>query len=103
MQYMARTEVYSWRVTPRLKIALEDAAKREGVSVAGLLERIAEEWLGESRRLNADDEREQGRLHKAAMRYVGSIEGDDPHRAERAGELIRERLRERRGATQRAH
>lgn len=89
---MVKTEVYSWRLTPRLKIALEDAARQHGKSVAGLLEEIAEAWLAEQRRLNADDEREQERRRKAAMKWVGSIDSGDGHLAENASRIISEGL-----------
>lgn len=94
---MAKTEVYSWRLSPRLKVALEDAARRRGMSVSGLLEEIAEAWLEESRRLNAADEREQERIRKAAMKWAGSIDSGDPHLAENASRLIREHLAARYG------
>ena len=42
---MAKTEVYSLRLSPHLKKALEGAARARHKSVAGLLEEIAEEWL----------------------------------------------------------
>ncbi len=42
---MAKTEVYSWRLSEELKGELEEAAKQEQQSVSGLLERIVDEWL----------------------------------------------------------
>ena len=35
-----KTEVYSWRLSPDLKDDLEEAARRERVSVSRLLERM---------------------------------------------------------------
>lgn len=89
---MAKTEVYSWRLTLQLKSALEDAARRRGMSVSGLLEEIAGAWLEEQRRLNADDQQEQERLRAAAMKWAGSIEGDDPYLAENVSRVMREHL-----------
>ena len=66
-----KTEVYSWRVSRELKMALETAAHEEGISVARLLERIAREWLDERTAARRDDELEQGRLRASAMRFVG--------------------------------
>ncbi len=42
---MKKSEVYSWRVGPDLKRALEDAARAERTSVAELLNRMAKAWL----------------------------------------------------------
>lgn len=92
---MARSEVYSWRLAPEVKDQLEAEARREGISVASLLERLATEWLAERRGGPLEDERER-RIRKAASRAIGAIAGGDPYRAERAREEIRRRLRARR-------
>ena len=42
---MDKTEVYSWRLDPKLKDELLEAARSEKTSVANLLERLAREWL----------------------------------------------------------
>ena len=52
---MTKSEVYSWRVSPDLKMQLEVAARDEKTSVGTLLERIAREWLDEHR-LNDEEE-----------------------------------------------
>ena len=57
-----KTEVYSWRLTRDLKDDIDEAARRERVSVARLLERIAREWLKARAAAAADDEAEQERL-----------------------------------------
>ena len=85
---MEKTEVYSWRLDPDLKGALELAARAQGTSVSRLLDRIAGEWLrrkGESRA--AQEEQEQVRTR--AMRLVGSIQGKGPRRAREASERVR--------------
>jgi predicted DNA-binding ribbon-helix-helix protein len=84
-------EVYSWRLTRDLKDDLEEAARREGVSLSRLLERIARDWL-QRRSAAADDEDEQERIRARAMRFVGSIQGGDPDRAAKARERVREVL-----------
>ena len=90
---MAKSDVYSWRVDPATKTALEDAARERRASVAAVLDEIVEEWL--SRREDGAGAEEQHRLHQAASRFVGTIEGAEPGRAESSRERVRERLRRR--------
>ena len=93
---MAKTEVYSWRLDPVLKSGLEESARRREISVAELLDGIAEEWLAQDGfdRLREDDE--QRRIRANATRFIGAFQGRDPDRASEAKERIRQRLRERR-------
>ena len=77
---MAKTEVYSWRVSSELKESLADLARRKGVSISELLEKAVRAWLG--RVPSGDDDREQKRLHADARRAFGAIAGGDPHRSE---------------------
>jgi hypothetical protein len=56
-----KNEVYSWRLSRDLKCELEEAARRERVSVAQLLERIVREWL-KTRAAAAEDEAAQEQL-----------------------------------------
>ena len=91
---MVKSEVYSWRVSPDVKTALELEARREGIAVAALLDRMAEEWLA-PRRSSADSgEAEQMRRHAVAARSFGALAGGNPRRAERARPAIRRRLAE---------
>jgi hypothetical protein len=92
-----KTEVYSWRLDPDLKSALEHAARSRGSSVAGLLEEIVGSWL-EREIETADDDEAQRRLHAAARRAFGTLEHGDPHLAEEAGQRVRRKLRERHAA-----
>jgi hypothetical protein len=92
---MKKTAVYSWRVSPERKTALEREARREGTTVGGLLERLTREWIDS--RQPADGDAEQARLHTRAHRTLGQIAGHDPHRAERARTAIRARIRRRHG------
>jgi predicted DNA-binding ribbon-helix-helix protein len=87
-----KTEVYSWRLSPYLKDDLEEAARREQVSVSRLLERIAREWLQARAAAAADGEAEQERLRAIAMRYVGTIQGGDPDRASEVSKRVQELL-----------
>ena len=92
-----KNEVYSWLLSRDLKNDLEQAARREGVSLARLLERIARDWLKAQGSAAADDEAEQERIRARAMRFVGSIEGGDPVRAAKASERVREILARKHG------
>jgi hypothetical protein len=84
-----KTEVYSWRLSAGKKAELETAAKREGTSLAGLLDRITAKWLEDRRN---GDEAKQAALRRRVMKTVGTIRGGDPTRASRARELVRATL-----------
>jgi hypothetical protein len=94
---MPRTEVYSWRLAPALKAALEEVARARGVSLSRLLEEATREWLGEHAEEILGGDPEQERILERAMKWVGSIRGGDPERATEARTRVRERLRRRRG------
>jgi hypothetical protein len=89
---MSKSEILSWRLSPDLKVALERRARMEGRSVSGLLDRVVQDWLRNGRS-DADDEAEQARLNREVAKYIGTISGGNPRRAETARETIRERLR----------
>ena|SRR5579884_3065483 len=88
-----KTEVYSWRLSPEKKIELEAEARRDGKSVAQVLEEISTRWIEERRNSRNDDEAEQERIRKRVMKVVGSLSGGDPSRASRSKELVREIIR----------
>ena len=98
---MNKTEVYSWRVDPNLKSALEQVARAEKTSVAQLLDSIVRDWLQESSSLNGEDEQQQ-RLHSAAQECFGTLSSGDPDLATLAKERVRQKIRERHART-RAH
>jgi len=85
-----KTEVYSWRLSAERKAELEAEARREGTSLSGLLDKVTADWLAERRNGHSDDEAEQAALRKRVMATVGTIRGNDPTRAERASELVKE-------------
>jgi hypothetical protein len=89
-----KTEVYSWRVSAAKKADLESEARREGTSVAELLEKITADWLQERRTSRNGEEDEQAALRRRVMATVGTIRGGDPTRSQRAGELVREIIRQ---------
>lgn len=90
-----KTEVYSWRLSADKKMALEAEARREGKSIAEVLDEMSSRWLEEKRAAAAGDDAEQARLHKEVMKLAGTIRGGDPTRSERASELAREAIFER--------
>jgi len=92
-----KTEVYSWRISAQRKAELESEARREGTSLAALLEQITADWLQERRNSRNGDEAEQAAIRKRAASAIGSIRGGDPTRSSRASELVREILRKRYG------
>ena len=92
-----KSEVYSWRVAPERKAALERAARQERLSLAELLDRIAAEWLA-SRSSGADDDADQRRVRAAARRFYGKGEAGVTDEASRVSELVRRKLRTRHGA-----
>jgi len=91
---MSKSEVYSWRVSPELKSALEEAARVEQTTVSKLLDGIVGAWLQKADS-NGDQESVQRRLQRVAAKTLGKIHGGDPRRAERARELVRRRLTKR--------
>jgi hypothetical protein len=89
---MSKSEVYSWRLSRETKALLEDEARRQHTSLAGVLDRIVREWR--RRRESADgDPAEQARLHAASAKSFGRIAGRHPYSAARTREVIRQRLR----------
>lgn len=90
---MEKTEVYSWRLDPELKSALEDAARAEGTNLSRLLDRIAADWL--RRELDPRDEDEAlSRARQRALSYVGSIHGKDRGRAGATSQRVKAILKQ---------
>jgi hypothetical protein len=73
MNRMNKSEVYSWRLTSKLKEELEQAARAEKVSLSVVLELLTRDWL---RQRKEQDESEQKRLRAALMACAGSYKGD---------------------------
>jgi len=76
---MAKTEVYSWRLSSARRAALQAEARAAGRTIGEVLDHLTDDWLM-ARRVNNDPE--QRRLHAAAAKAIGSISGGDPHRSE---------------------
>jgi hypothetical protein len=89
-----KSVVYSWRVSPELLTALEGVARREGVSVAALLDRLASQCVAVN---DGEDDENQARLHALAAKSFGSIHGGSRDRAERSRELVVARIKQRHG------
>src|SRR3981081_1463954 len=87
-----KTEVYSWRVSAAKKADLESEARREGTSVADLLDRITADWLQARRTSRNGEEDEQAALRRRVMATVGTIHSGNPTLATRAREVVRERI-----------
>jgi hypothetical protein len=92
-----KSEVYSWRVSSATKDALEAEARREGISIAALLDRITKEWV-DSRQGRSAAGNDQARLHSAVLRTIRTIAGKNPGRSEEARMLVRQRLQRRHGS-----
>jgi len=92
-----KTEVYSWRLSAEKKAELESEARREGLSVARLLEKITSVWIKERRNRRNGDEEEQAAIRRRAASAIGSVAGGDPTRSSRTSELVKEVLRKRYG------
>jgi len=96
---MNKTEVYTWRLSPVTKAALEEAARRQNRSVADLLEEIVADKLGQTIAEAETEAERQRELHARAARFAGQLFGADPGRAERAASRVRDRLTNRRAHT----
>jgi len=92
-----KTAVYSWRVSPETKAALEAEARQQGANLAELLDRITQDWLATQRVAQSNDRRREARLRERALSACGTIAGGDPTRSSRAREVVRSRLRARLG------
>jgi hypothetical protein len=86
---MAKTEVYSWRLSPSRKAALEEAARRRETSLAQILDEVTARWLEEAGQLDAGEDERQRRLHAAAQEHVGTLRGGRSDRAESARRDLR--------------
>lgn len=92
---MAKTEVYSWRLSVEIKSALEETARQKQSSVAELLDQIVRDWLARQQALEANEATQQ-RLHDEVLKTVGTLRGNNPDRAANAKALLRTKLAQRR-------
>lgn len=90
---MTKSEVYSWRISPRMKRALEEAARRENQSVSTLLERIVEQSLrGGIEGRDGDETVLQEKLHAAGAVSLGQLNGGRAGRSKRIRQDVRGKL-----------
>jgi hypothetical protein len=87
-----KTEVYSWRVGAKKKADLEAESRREGTSLAKLLDEITTNWLNERQNGHEDEEAEQAKLRKRVLATVGTIHSGDPSLATKVREVVQERV-----------
>lgn len=90
-----KSAVYSWRVAATKKARLESVARREGKSLAEVLEEVTDRLLAE--KTSPEDEAEQARIRQRAALAIGSISGGDPTRSSRTSQLVKEILRKKYG------
>jgi len=88
MNKMAKSEVYSWRLSTELKMRLEAAARDEKTSIGTILDRVVREWLAKRPPNEEDDAEQQRRLRERVMKAVGTISVD------LGGSATNERVRE---------
>jgi len=79
---MHKTDLYKWRLSPRLKNELAEKARAESKSLAELQTGVRD----------GDEAERQQRLHEAALPFVGALDGGRPARAETARDELRSRL-----------
>ena len=91
-----KTAVYSWRVDPETKSALEQQARERGETVAALLDRITRDWLERERTSGGDSDKREAAMRARALRACGAVAGGDPGRATNARQGLKRRLEARR-------
>ena len=91
---MNKSEVYSWRIAPNLKAALEEAARQEQQPLSLLLERIVAEWLALKQLESSQTEAEQQRLQQAAVATFGALNSADPDRSSHTRQRLQAKLRQ---------
>jgi len=75
-----------WYVSQSLEVDVASQGETKGKALANLREALE---------LHFDPP--QAALHEAASQCIGTVAGRDPHRAENASRIVRERLRRRHG------
>jgi hypothetical protein len=92
---MAKTEVYSWRLAPEKKAALEAEARAAGKTIAEVLDTLSAEWLAGRR--SEDDEAEQRRLHAAVGKTIGTASIGNPRLSETVEQEMHRQLKRQHG------
>ena len=90
---MAKSEVYSWRVSSQMKRALEETARRQKQSISALLEKIvAQSFRNGVEGWNEEEAALQERLHAAGLAAIGKIKSGRTDRSKRVREEVRRKL-----------
>jgi hypothetical protein len=93
-----KSEVYSWRLSPELKMDLEREAREQKIALSALLERMAQDWL---MRRRAADEKEQARIRTRVEKVIGKLSiGCGPYTNETVAKTIYENLAKKHGRRQ---
>jgi len=92
MSYM-RTQVVSWRLTKDLKSALEEDARKRGLTVSAVLDSAVHKWLETSQ---AEERRQSQRAQSQAAPFVGAI-NDDTWSSTKVRQTVRDRIKRRHG------
>lgn len=92
---MAKTEIYSWRLSLETKAALEESERHQRASISELLDQIVGEWLAQQDHSSIDED-EQQRLQVAALQTFGTLHGDDPDRSSNVKARLRAKFAQRR-------
>ena len=94
---MAKSEVYSWRLSPHMKRVLEVVARREKQSISAVLEKIVTASLQNGVVVQEEELARQARLHAAVLPTLGKLKSGQRDRSTRVRELVQRKLRQQRG------
>jgi hypothetical protein len=80
MNKMSKSEIYSWRLSTRLKTELEAAAKAEKASIDTILDRLVRAWLAKRTpsEEGEDDAGQQRRMRERLLKAVGTVSVGGP-------------------------
>jgi len=102
MNKLAKSEVYSWRLSTELKMQLEAAARDEKTSIGTILDPVVREWLAKRPSSKEDDAEQQRRLRERAMKAIGTASiGLGQYTSARVREVMGEQLEKKHRASQR--
>jgi hypothetical protein len=69
---MGKSEVYSWRLSRETRAIVEDEARRQRTSLAGVLDRIVQEWRRRQERPDDDSAEQADILQRYLTKAVGA-------------------------------
>ncbi len=90
---MAKSEVYSWRLSTQMKRVLEEIARRQKQSISSLLEKIVIQSLRHGvEGWNEEEAALQERLHAAGLAAIGKLNSGRADRSKRVRTDVRRKL-----------